>query len=108
MLKWIIFEKNYVASGDIIQFIPFVHTFYAFECPLFYSPHNHEGDVTIIPSSMGIHQGDPSGKALFILAHFKALHSTIHHFPSYLFPSIIDDTHIIGPLSIVSFGYEHF
>jgi hypothetical protein len=108
MLRWIIFQKYYVTNGDIIQFIPFVHTFYAFESPLFYSPHNHEGDVTIIPFAMGIHQGDFSGETLFTLTHFKALRSTTHHFPSCLFPSIVDDTHIIGPLSIVSFGYEHF
>jgi hypothetical protein len=25
-----------------------------------------------------------------------------------LFPSIVDDIHIIGPFSIVSFAYEHF
>ncbi len=46
--------------------------------------------------------------ALFTLAHFKALRSTTSHFPSCLFPSIVDDTHIIGPLSIVSSAYEHF
>jgi len=108
MLKWIIFQKNYVASGDIIQFIPFVHTFYAFESPLIYNPHNHEGDVIFIPFAMGIHQGDLLGRALFTLAHFKALCFTTHHFPFCLFPSIVDDIHIIGPISIVSFGYEHF
>jgi len=35
-----------------MQFIPFVHAFYAFEYPLFYSHHNHEGDVTIISFTM--------------------------------------------------------
>ncbi len=29
-------------------------------------------------------------------------------FFSYIFPSIIDDTHIISPPSIISFTYEHF
>jgi hypothetical protein len=57
---------------------------------------------------MGTHQGDSLGWALFVLAHFRALHSVFNHFPSYLFPSIADDTHIIGPFSIVSFAYEHF
>jgi hypothetical protein len=63
---------------------------------LFNSHHNHEDDVIIIPSTMGTHQGDPLGRALFTLAHFKALHSTTNHFPSYLFPSIVNDIHIIG------------
>jgi hypothetical protein len=48
------------------------------------------------------------GGGIFVLAHFKALHSIANHFPSYMFPSIIDDTHIIGPLSIVSSTHEHF
>jgi hypothetical protein len=47
----------------------FVHAFYAFESPLFYSHRNREGDVTIIPSAMGTHQGDLLGGALFALAH---------------------------------------
>jgi hypothetical protein len=57
---------------------------------------------------MGTYQGDPLGGALFTLAHFKALRSTANHFLSSLFPSIAYDTHIIGPLFIVSFAYEHF
>jgi hypothetical protein len=48
------------------------------------------------------------GGALFVLAHFRALHFIVSHFTSCLFPSIVDDTHIIGPLSIVSSIYEHF
>ncbi len=62
---------------------------------VFYSHHNHEGDVIIIPFTMGTHQGDPLGGALFTLAHFRALHFIINHFPSSLFPSIMDETHII-------------
>ncbi len=48
-----------------MQLIPFVCAFYAFEFPMFYSHHNCEGDVTVIPSAMGTHQGDPLGGALF-------------------------------------------
>jgi hypothetical protein len=46
--------------------------------------------------------------ALFILFHFKVLRSTTNHFPYCLFPSIVDDTHIIRTLSIISYAYEHF
>jgi hypothetical protein len=63
---------------------------------------------------MGTHQGDPwvggagGGGALFVLAHFRALCFTTSHFLSCLFPSIVDDIHIIGtPLNIAS-TYEHF
>jgi hypothetical protein len=56
---------------------------------------------------MGTHQDDPLGKTLFALAHFKALGFIASHFSSYLFPSITDDTHIIGLHSIILFTYEH-
>jgi len=106
--RGVIFQELRAACWDIIQCIPFVHAFYAFESPLFYSHCNCEGDVIIIPFVMGIHQSDPLKEALFTLAHFRALRSTTNHFPFYSFPSIIDNTHIIGPPLIVSFAYEHF
>jgi hypothetical protein len=104
----VIFEELCVIGGDIIWLIPFVLAFYAFEFPLFYNSCNLEGDVTIIPFIMGIRRCDLLGGPLFALAHFRALCSTTSHFPSCLFPSIIDDTQIISPLSIVSSTYEHF
>jgi hypothetical protein len=57
---------------------------------------------------MGTCQGDFYGGALFVLTHFKALHFLTNHFLSYLFPSIVNDIHIIGPPSIISSTYEHF
>jgi hypothetical protein len=58
---------------------------------------------------MGTCQGDllGGGGALFLLIHFRALCFITSQFPSCLFPSIIDDTHNIGPILIVSFAYEH-
>jgi len=82
--------------------------FYAFEFPLFYNHHNHENDVMVISSMMGTHQGDPLGRALFPLTHFKALCSITNYFPFCLSPSIGNDIHIINLPSIVSFAYEHF
>jgi hypothetical protein len=62
----------------------------------------------MIPFAMGTHQSDPLGRVLFTLAHFRALHFMDNCFIFYLFPSIVDDTHIISSFSIVSFAYEHF
>jgi hypothetical protein len=100
MFRKVIFQELSVASGDIIQFILFVCAFDAFESSCFI--------IIIIPSTMGIRQGDPLGRPLFVLAHFKVLHFTINCFLSCLFPSITNDIHIIGPFLIVSFTYEHF
>jgi hypothetical protein len=55
MSKIVIFQKLRATSGDIIQLIPFVYAFYAFESPLFYSHHNRENEGTIIPFAMGTH-----------------------------------------------------
>jgi hypothetical protein len=55
MSKGVIFQKLHAVGGDIIQFIPFVRAFYAFEFLLFYNHRNCEGDLTIIPFAMGIH-----------------------------------------------------
>jgi hypothetical protein len=57
---------------------------------------------------MRTRQSDPLGEGLFALAPLEALRSTTNHFLSYIFSSIVDDIHIISPLSIVSFAYEHF
>jgi hypothetical protein len=65
-------------------------------------------DVTMIPFAMETHQGDPLGMVLFTLTHFRALCFISSCFPSYLFPSITNDMHIIGPHSIISSTYEHF
>jgi hypothetical protein len=51
------------------KLIPFVRALYAFKFPLIYNHCNHENDVIIIPFTMGTHQGDPFGGALFNLAH---------------------------------------
>jgi hypothetical protein len=53
--------------------------------------------MSIIPSTMGIHLGDPLGGRLFILTHFRVLHSIASCFPSCLFASSAYDIHIIAP-----------
>jgi hypothetical protein len=95
--KAVIFQKLHATSGDIIQFIPFVCAFDAFEFPLFYNHCNCEGETTIIPSTMRIHQNVPLGGALFALVQFRALCFTSSHFLSFLFPFITNDIHIISP-----------
>jgi hypothetical protein len=109
MSKRAIFQELCAKCEDIIQFIPFVHAFNAFVSPLIFNHYDYEDHVIInLPSIMGTHQNDPMGGALFTLTHFKTLHSTTSHFPSYLFSSIIDHIHIISSPSIMSYTYEHF
>jgi hypothetical protein len=51
--KGVIFQEHHVVGGEIMQLIPFVHAFYAFESPLFYNHRNYEDNITIIPFAMG-------------------------------------------------------
>jgi len=71
MLRWVIFQKNCVVNGNIMQFIPFVRAFYAYKSPLFYNHYSHKGNVTTIPFAMETHQSDPLEGALFTLAHLR-------------------------------------
>jgi hypothetical protein len=109
MSRRVIFSKSSCISENIIQLVPFVPAFYAFEYLLFYSNHyNREGNMMIILFAMGIHQADPLGRVLFTLVHFRALHFIINCFHYRLVPSIVDDTNIIGAPLIVPSTYEHF
>jgi hypothetical protein len=69
MSKMVIFQEFRVTCGNIIQFIPFVYAFYAFESPLFYNHCHCEGDVIIILFAMGTHQGDPLGGSTISFNH---------------------------------------
>ncbi len=81
MLKGVIFQELCVVGGDITQFIHFFIYSMHLKLLLFYSNHNHDDNVMVIPSAMGTRQGDPLGGVLFVLTHRKALRSIDNHFP---------------------------
>ncbi len=56
----------------------------------------HVERVNIIKSSIGMRHGDPLRGLLFVLAHYQAFLETIMWAPIYVFPSSVDDTHIVG------------
>jgi hypothetical protein len=47
------FQDLHVRGSDVVQFIFFVHIFYGFESPLYYDHCNHDGDVSVTPSTVG-------------------------------------------------------
>jgi len=55
----------------------------------------------VIQFSIGTCQKDILGGSFFALTHFHTFRSPASLFPSYLFISIANDTHIIGLVSIV-------
>jgi hypothetical protein len=65
-----------------------------------------EGAI-IIESSLGKRQGDPLRGLLFVLAHYQTFLKIIMRAPSYIFPSLMDDIHIVGPMSEIIHAFDH-
>ncbi len=63
--------------------------------------------VTIIESSLSIRQGDPLGGPIFVLAHYWTFLKTITEALGCVFLFLIDDTHIVGPLSEIIYVFDH-
>jgi len=67
------------------------------------------GDLLIIHSLEGMHQGDSFIGPLFVLAHFHVLQFSMTIFPfCKFFPSFANDIHIIGLAFIIHFAFDHF
>ncbi len=49
----------------------------------------------------------PLKDRLFILAHDRALLKTIARAPSCVFPSLVDGTHIVGPMKEITLTFDH-
>jgi len=62
----------------------------------------------IIESSLNMKHGDSLGGLLFTLAHYWILLKTNTHAPSCVFPSLVDDTHIMGSMSEITHTFDHF
>jgi hypothetical protein len=52
-------------------------------------------------------QGDPLGGLLFALAHYQTFLKTITQAPKCVFPSLVDDMHIVGIVSEVVPTFDH-
>ncbi len=63
--------------------------------------------VTFIESSLSTRQGDPLGGLLFSFAHYQSLLKTIARAPNYVFPSLTNNTHIMGPMSEITHAFDH-
>jgi hypothetical protein len=63
--------------------------------------------VTIIESFSGVKRSDPLGGLLFALAHYRTLLETIVRTPSYVFSSLVDNTHIMGPMNEITYTFDH-
>lgn len=104
----VIIQKLHVIGGQLFHVIPFIYSFCALQLFLFFSHHSFQGDLFVIKSFIGTYQGDLLGGLFFAPTHFHTFHNSIGIFMSSLFPSIANDTHIIGHASIVFQIFHHF
>ncbi len=63
--------------------------------------------VIIIESFLSTGEGDPLGGPLFVSAHYRSFLKTIAGAPNYIFPSQVDDTHIVGPMNEMTCAFDH-
>jgi len=63
--------------------------------------------ITITESFSSMKQGDSLGGLLFVLTHYRTLLETILRAPNYVFPSLTNDTHIVGPSNEITRDFDH-
>jgi hypothetical protein len=83
----------------LANIVPFTKLFYGVHSSLYFQHGQHEKGVIIIESFLGMKQGDPLGGHLFALAHCRAFLKIITQAPKFVFPSLMDDTHIMGTVN---------
>jgi hypothetical protein len=81
--------------------------YYGVHSSFYYQHGQHVEGVTIIESSSRTKQGDPLGDFLFVLAHYQMPLKTIMRAPNYIFPSLTDNTHIVGPMNEIPHTFDH-
>jgi hypothetical protein len=104
----LLFLNSYVMLGGLLaSIVPFIMLFYGIHYPFYYQHGQHVEGVTIIESTLSTRQGEPLGGLLFTLAHYRAFLENIVQAPNSVFPSLTDETHIMGPMNEISCAFDH-
>jgi hypothetical protein len=92
--------------GALANIVPFTRSFYGVHYSLYQYGWHVEG-VIIIESTLGTRHGDPLGGLLFTLTHYQVLLETIMRAPSCVFPSLMNDTHIVKLMNEIICTFDH-
>jgi hypothetical protein len=103
----VICRKLCDVDGPLADIVPFSILFYGAHSSLYYQHGWHVEGVTIIESSSCIRWGDPLEGPLFVLAHYWTLLETIAWAHNYVFPSLANDTRIMGLMSEITHVFNH-
>jgi hypothetical protein len=107
IFRAIILKELRDARVPLVSIIPLTRLFYGVHYSLYYQLGQHEEGVTIIESSTCMKQGDPLGGILFALAHYQTFLETITWASNCVFPSLVNDTHIMGPMNEIIHAFDH-
>jgi len=80
---------------------PICSTILCAPIPTIFSQISQHGDFMVILLESSTQWREPLGGTLFALIHFCVLHPTITTHPTFVFPLLTDDMHIVGPTSNV-------
>jgi hypothetical protein len=103
----VIFKELCDVNGPLVNIVLFTRLFYGAHSYFYYQHGQHVEGVTILESFSSVRQNDPLGGFLFALAHYQTLLKTITRTPSYILPSLTNNTHIVGPMSELSCTFHH-
>jgi hypothetical protein len=104
----IILKKLCDVEELLASIVPFTRLFYGVHSSFYYQHGRHVEGVTIIESFSGMRQSDPLKSLLFVLAHYRTFVETISWALNYVFPSLVDNTHIVGPVTKITYAFDHF
>jgi hypothetical protein len=100
-------ESCWVAKGILASIVPFTMSFYGAHSSFYYQHGWHVEGVTIIESSSSTRHGDTLGGPLFALAHYWTFLKTIVQTSNCIFPSLLNNTHIIRPINEIIHAIDH-
>ncbi len=104
--EWL-FLENCVMPRGLWWTLLFTKLFCGAHFSLYHQNEQHVEGAMIIESSLGTRQCDSLKGPLFTLAHYWALLETITWASSYIFPSLLDNIHIVEPMSEITHAFEH-
>jgi hypothetical protein len=81
--------------------------FYGAPSSFYFQHGRHVKGVTIIESFSSMRQDDPLGGLLFVLTRYRAFVKTIVWALMCVFPSLANDTHIVGPMNEITRAFDN-
>jgi hypothetical protein len=104
----LLFLKSYEMSWDFWQTLSLLPCCFMVFIFLFTSNMgNMKRGSSLLSHFQAQGKGDPLGGPLFSLAHYRTFLKIITQAPKCVFPSLVDDTHIVGTMNKVVIAFNH-